>query len=331
MRTPCIPPRHPARAASPINKREAREGFFEDRRNRSHPLLRRGQVAGAGGAAIEARVRGFADAPGPPGRRCGPTAPTSPIRTVRRGTGRFRKDKATAGGHRQVRRRSAPPAPPATLATSSSRVARPTRFSAPRRRRAVHVADRHPPRCRRRLSAAPSPRRRRTHPSRSPPQPSRAASTRSDRDTRIGTASSRSPSSRRAHLGRRRSDLDHAHDDGVSRPLEVRRGLDDVSDFAQAAVARLTWPIRKVVMPRPLARNRGSVTTSRTWLSAPRRDLNFGSESSPSRPRARARFSVSTFSRVPLQRSLPTRSGWHRSAQPLAAHLHLQRSFLAGA
>ena len=48
------------------------------------------------------------------------------------------------------------------------------------------------------------------------------------------------------------------------------------SDFGPARLPSLvTWPIRNVVMPRPLARNSSCVATSRTWLMLPGAEGNF--------------------------------------------------------
>ena len=45
------------------------------------------------------------------------------------------------------------------------------------------------------------------------------------------------------------------------------------SDFGPARLPSLvTWPMRNVVTPRPLARNRSWVATSRTWLMLPGAD-----------------------------------------------------------
>ena len=104
------------------------------------------------------------------------------------------------------------------------------------------------------------------------------------------------------------------------------------SDFGPARLPSfVTWPMRNVVMPRPLARNRSCVATSRTWLMLPGADWNFDeymvcTESTTSA----AGFSVSTCSRMRSRDvSASEEQPAARDAEPLAAQLDLPLGFLA--
>ena len=71
-------------------------------------------------------------------------------------------------------------------------------------------------------------------------------------------------------------------------------------DFGPAMLPSLvTWPIRKVVTPRPLARKRSCVATSRTWLMLPGAEGNREEKTVWTESTTRAAgFRASTCSRI---------------------------------